>query len=250
MKCRPPALARWILERALPRDVREDVTGDLDELFRRARERRGPLRARLRYWRQAASFSLQFSVERLHTWHREADMSTGLSWIDFKLGARMLVRYPGLTLVSVAGMAVGIAIAAGASAITCNLMDPPLPLEQGERVVSIVTLDIRTSNAERRTLRDFSLWRTLRSLEDVGPARRDRARAAPRGRAVAGPGPHPSPARRRVHDHRGPDRDDRPGPAGAQGSGDGGPARRVIPPRTPHPAPRNISCIMAIHGAW
>ena len=38
-------------------------------------------------------------------------MSIGFSWIDFRLAGRMLVRYPGLTLVSVLGMAVGIAIA-------------------------------------------------------------------------------------------------------------------------------------------
>src|SRR4030095_1250546 len=29
----PPPAARWLLERALPNDVRESVTGDLDEVF-------------------------------------------------------------------------------------------------------------------------------------------------------------------------------------------------------------------------
>jgi predicted permease len=166
-----PRFARWIIERALPPDVREDVIGDQDEMFRRASARRGPLRACLWYWGQTLSFSRHFISERLRERRREAHMWIGFSWIDFRLALRMLVRYPGLTLVSVAGIAVGITIAAGASTIAYNLMDPTLPLEEGERVVSIVTLDVRTSNTERRTLSDFSRWRTLRSIEDIGAVR-------------------------------------------------------------------------------
>src|SRR5687767_5479012 len=113
MKHGPPAVARWMLERALPGDVREDVSGDLEENFRRRRRRSGALRSRLWYWAQALSFSTHFFVERLRERHRQTDMSIGFSWMDFKLGFRMLTRYPGLTLVGVLGMAVGIAIAAG-----------------------------------------------------------------------------------------------------------------------------------------
>ena len=39
------------------------------------------------------------------------------SWIDIKLGIRMLVKYPGLSLVAVIGMALAIAIGAGYFAI-------------------------------------------------------------------------------------------------------------------------------------
>ena len=31
----PPPVARWLLEHVLPSDVRESVTGDLDEVFQR-----------------------------------------------------------------------------------------------------------------------------------------------------------------------------------------------------------------------
>lgn len=47
---RPPLFARWLLERALPDDVREDVSGDLEELFRRRSQLGRPMRAR-RGWR-------------------------------------------------------------------------------------------------------------------------------------------------------------------------------------------------------
>ena len=37
----PPPVARWLLEHALPTDVRESVTGDLDEVFQRDCRRYG-----------------------------------------------------------------------------------------------------------------------------------------------------------------------------------------------------------------
>lgn len=37
-----------------------------------------------------------------------------VSWLDVKLGLRMLIKYPGLSVVAVIGMAVAIAIGAGA----------------------------------------------------------------------------------------------------------------------------------------
>jgi hypothetical protein len=43
----------------------------------------------------------------------EGSMTTGMSWIDFKIGWRMLVKYPALSLVGGLGMAVGIAVSVG-----------------------------------------------------------------------------------------------------------------------------------------
>ena len=60
----PPSVARWLLERALPSDVREPVTGDLDEVFQRDCRTDGLRSARRRYWRQTISFTLHFVVER------------------------------------------------------------------------------------------------------------------------------------------------------------------------------------------
>jgi predicted permease len=160
---RPPRVARWILERALPADLREHVPGDLQEALQH--------RSRAWYWRQAASFSLHFLAERLRERRKQADMSTGFSWIDFKLALRMLARYPGLTIVSVAGMAVGITIAAAAFTIVFRLLDPSIPLDDDERVVSIVNWDARTNNREQRAMRDFDAWRGLQSVEDVSAFR-------------------------------------------------------------------------------
>jgi predicted permease len=98
-------------------------------------------------------------------------MKTGLSLLDFKLGVRMMVRYPGLSLVSVLGMAVAIAIATAAFAVINTMVD--LPLGEGDRVVSILNRRVdRAGEAERRSLHDFAAWRgQVRSVRDLAAFR-------------------------------------------------------------------------------
>jgi putative ABC transport system permease protein len=99
-------------------------------------------------------------------------MTTRFAWLDFKLGVRMLIKYPGLTLVGVLGMAVAIAISAGSFAFFYSYMTPTLPLAEGERVVAIENRDAAASRREDRTLHDFVTWRDeLQSIEDVGAYR-------------------------------------------------------------------------------
>jgi putative ABC transport system permease protein len=105
--------------------------------------------------------------------HRDArHMSmTWLSPLDVVLAWRMLLRYPGLSLVSVFGIAVGIAIAGGAFIVASALTDAHLPLPDGERAVSLLNWDASTNNREARTLADLASWRTVQSLEDLSVSR-------------------------------------------------------------------------------
>ena len=127
----PPPVARWLLEYALPTDVRESVTGDLDEVFQRDCRRYGLPGARRRYWRQTMSFTLHFVVERWRDRRRGGLMRMGLSWLDFKLGFRMLSRYPMLTVVGSLAMAVAIGVGAGTFEVITRVTDPSLPLRAG-----------------------------------------------------------------------------------------------------------------------
>ena len=69
-------------------------------------------------------------------------MRLNVSWLDVKLGIRMVAKYPGLSLVAVLGMAVAIAIGAGYFAGYSALLDPALPLDEGDRVVGLRYRDV------------------------------------------------------------------------------------------------------------
>lgn len=99
-------------------------------------------------------------------------MRVGISWLDFKLGLRMLVKHPGLTLVG--GLAIAFGIGAGAASfeIVSRVARPTLPLDEGHRVVGIRTWNTADSRTERRVIHDLATWRAdLRTLRDVGAFR-------------------------------------------------------------------------------
>src|SRR5262245_53629878 len=90
------------------------------------------------------------------------------SRLDFTLGFRMLVRYPGLSVIG--GLAVAFAIWVGAG--TYELIDqwihPRLPLEEGDRIVGVQLWNSASRQPDERVLHDFIDWRQQsRSLEDL-----------------------------------------------------------------------------------
>src|SRR5687768_7839346 len=103
----PPRLARRLLARALPADVRDHIEGDLLEVDGRRRARDGASRARRWYWSQAVVFAGRFLIERLRSdsGHQQVAASTPRrrgpllpSALELRLGGRMLVKHPALTV--------------------------------------------------------------------------------------------------------------------------------------------------------
>jgi len=94
------------------------------------------------------------------------------SRIDFKLGARMLRKYPGLSLIGGAGLAVAIAISASFFAFLYAFMYSTLPLEDGERIVALENWDVENNNEERRALHDLLAWRAeMTTVEQISAFR-------------------------------------------------------------------------------
>ena len=103
--------------------------------------------------------------------------SRGFRWlddsrIDFKLGARMLVKYPGVSIVGGAGLAVAIAICASFYAFVHAYMYSTLPIDDAERVVALENWDAAINNEERHQVHDFIRWReSLHAVEHISAFR-------------------------------------------------------------------------------
>jgi putative ABC transport system permease protein len=95
---------------------------------------------------------------------------TGLS-LDLKLGFRMLVKYPGLTVIGGLAMAFGIWFGAVTFQMWGVLTSTKLPLPDGDRIVRIQNWDTKTLQDEDRVLYDYQLWRSARSITDLGAYR-------------------------------------------------------------------------------
>ncbi len=101
----------------------------------------------------------------------------GLSWArgmstDFKLGTRMLRKYPGLTTVAL--FALSLAIGAGSAYLEFinDLMHGKLPFPDADRIVGIQLWDQESGTPEHRQTAEFVEWRgSLRSFEDLAAYR-------------------------------------------------------------------------------
>jgi predicted permease len=97
--------------------------------------------------------------------------SLRFSWLDFKVGFRMLARYPALTLVGTVAIAVAIALGTLYFEAVNKWQNPRLPIRDGDRVISIRNWDIEAVAPEERSLYDFAIWREqVRTVDNLGAA--------------------------------------------------------------------------------
>ena len=93
------------------------------------------------------------------------------SWLDFKVGFRMLARYPGLTLVGTVAIAVAIALGVLYFEAVNKWQNPQLPIRDADRVISIRNWDVNAFTPEGRMLHDFAIWREqVKTVDDLGAA--------------------------------------------------------------------------------
>jgi putative ABC transport system permease protein len=98
----------------------------------------------------------------------------GLAWLggltlDLRLGGRMLVKYPGLTIVGGLAMAFAIWVGAVVFQMVMLFVSPTLPLPGGDRIVHLRNWDVQASDPEPRALHDLVVWRqAMRSVTDFG----------------------------------------------------------------------------------
>jgi predicted permease len=93
------------------------------------------------------------------------------SWLDFKIGLRMLLRYPGLTVIGTVSMAVAIALGSVYFESITQFKNPRLPIRDGDRVVSILNTKAQEFGSEAPSLHAFAIWREqLKTVDHLGAA--------------------------------------------------------------------------------
>ena len=142
------------------------VLGDLEEAYDRdLRRGLSPRAARRRYLRNAVRSAL--SVAR--AWATLPRFEP--SFLDVKLGFRMLTKQPWLTAVAVFALAIGIPV--GLVPFHIGQIDgAALPFDEGERIVRVRTWNFEPFRLSERVLHDFEVWREeLTTFEAVGAFR-------------------------------------------------------------------------------
>ena len=112
---------------------------------------------------------------------------TRISWLDVKLGLRMLIKHPGLSLVGGLAIAVATAVSVGSFAFLYHNLYPNIPLDEGDRIVALENWDVRMNHREGHALFDLAAWRgEMRTVREIGAFRDVR-----RNLALAGATPEP-----------------------------------------------------------
>jgi len=144
----------------------EILVGDLEEAHRARVARRGALVATILTAFETVDVAFVLVRRRVRV------PRPTVSWLDLKLGLRMLVRYPVLTIVGGAGLTFAIAIGAAVFAFISLLLWPSLPLPEGDRIVRVLLYDDSTNQYEGRITADYLRWRgTTTTLTDLGAGR-------------------------------------------------------------------------------
>jgi putative ABC transport system permease protein len=161
--------------RAFPRAERTAFAADAIETFERAltaRHSEGG-RAALRFVFAACLDAVQagFGERRRLAYGRitrqGGAMRIRISWLDVKLGLRMLARYPGLSIAG--GLGIVLVILCGTVAgIFDSVINGTLPFEDADRIVAI---ENRDTSRNEPAAHDFEWWRDLKTVRNVGAYR-------------------------------------------------------------------------------
>ena len=165
----PPRWIAALLRAVAPRDEADDVIGDLEEAHRRRLGRHSGTRAYL--LTSIEAFEMAAAILRSRAGRFKTNKGNSLVQ-DYRLGLRMLLKYPGLSIAGGLALAIAIAIGAGWYDYSRDFWRPTLPFPDGDRIVEVEMRNRTGGGDERRLLHDFLAWRQdVRSIEQLSAYR-------------------------------------------------------------------------------
>lgn len=91
------------------------------------------------------------------------------SMLDLRLGARMLVKHPALTVIATIAVAFAIAVGTVGFEIARQALWPAIPLPEGDRIVALQNWNAADSESVPASRRDYELWQDgLSTITDLG----------------------------------------------------------------------------------
>src|SRR5687768_5945535 len=164
--------------RSLWRGVRrtEAVNAEMNEEFRLHMELRAAdlVRSGMSSAEAARQARLEFgSAEHYKDVGREARGlrafdSLRFSVLDLKLGGRMLLKHPALTLVATIAVAFAIAVGTVGFEIARQALWPTIPLPDGDAIVALRNWNVADNASVPASRRDYELWRNgLSTITDL-----------------------------------------------------------------------------------
>lgn len=178
-----PRWASAVLRRLTAGDpIEADVlVGDLDEAHQTRVARHGRGLATALTALEVADIAVMLIRRRLRV------RAPRLSWLDIRVGARMLVRYPVLTAVGTGSLALAIALGATAFALITLMLWPRLPLPEGDRIIVVEHHDEVSNETESRVTADYLRWRAGTGTLDEFAASRSQGRNLTMGDGLVEP---------------------------------------------------------------
>jgi putative ABC transport system permease protein len=172
----PPRLALRLLSWRLPDEIVDAVSGDLEqEHAERIARGRSRVAADLWFWGQALTVrggALRRAARRMRTARPSSvageRLGAGVSWLDVRLGLRMVRRHPLMTAASVFALAVGIP-ASMIPGHVASVQDVSLPEDPEGRIRSLRYWNETTQQPASPTRFELDRWREeLSTFESIG----------------------------------------------------------------------------------